>query len=60
MSDAEVVQHLRELQTPGHTHTHTHHYSNWSNIYVCYNPGAIVSVGDPTKKYTKMEKIGQG
>ena len=58
MSDAEVVQHLRELQTA--RHTHTHHYSYCSNIYVCYNPGAIVSVGDPTKKYTKMEKIGQG
>ena len=24
------------------------------------NAGQIVSVGDPTKKYTKMEKIGQG
>ena len=29
-------------------------------VCVCYDAGQIVSVGDPTKKYTNREKIGQG
>ena len=31
-----------------------------SGQLILFSAGAIVSVGDPTKKYTKMEKIGQG
>ena len=31
------------------------------NIFFdCLFPGTIVSVGDPKRKYTKFEKIGQG
>lgn len=31
-------------------------------LYFCFlcDPGSIVSVGDPKKKYTRFEKIGQG
>ena len=32
------------------------------SLYICFlsDSGSIVSVGDPKKKYTRFEKIGQG
>lgn len=30
------------------------------DVYVLSDSGSIVSVGDPKKKYTRFEKIGQG
>lgn len=32
---------------------------SWS-LFVFFFKGSIVSVGDPKKKYTRFEKIGQG
>ena len=36
-------------------------YNSWYLMTVCiFISGTIVSVGDPKRKYTKFEKIGQG
>ena len=35
-------------------------HMEFSLIMKLFCSGQIVSVGDPTRKYTKMEKIGQG
>lgn len=32
----------------------------WLSVVVLFKIGTIVSIGDPKKKYTRYEKIGQG
>ena len=58
----QLINQIAELRVP--LNWLINQYSMWEVALLVHLlfviAGAIVSVGDPTKKYTKMEKIGQG
>lgn len=65
MTDEEIMEKLRRCNT-GNASSQTQCFCffgpsgslNWPFFFLFL--GTIVSVGDPKKKYTRYEKIGQG
>lgn len=59
MTDEEIMDKLSEL-LPNYTLLLPTGLFIFLMMFVMWLTGTIVSIGDPKKKYTRYEKIGQG